>query len=63
MSEGFKEYTIYKIECKDPEIKHLYVGSTEEYETRVYNHKYDCANINLFAQYFYSVVLKKVLQY
>jgi len=44
MSEGFKEYTIYKIECKDPEIKHLYVGSTEDYESRVYNHKNVCNN-------------------
>ena len=44
MSEGFKEYTIYKIECKDPEIKHLYVGSTEIYETRVNVHKSECNN-------------------
>jgi hypothetical protein len=42
MSEGFKEYTIYKIECKDPEIKHLYVGSTKFYEKRVNVHKYEC---------------------
>jgi len=39
MSEGFKEYTIYKIECKDPEVKHIYVGSTEDYESRVNRHK------------------------
>lgn len=44
MSEEFKEYTIYKIECKDPEVKHLYVGSTEDYEKRVSLHKSDCNN-------------------
>jgi len=44
MTEEFKEYTIYKIECKDPEVKHLYVGSTENYEKRVGLHKNNCNN-------------------
>lgn len=34
-----KKYIIYKICCKDPNIKELYVGSTSSYARRIQSHK------------------------
>jgi group I intron endonuclease len=36
------EYTIYKIICKDENIKDCYVGSTKDLHRRKSNHKYSC---------------------
>ena len=33
------DYYIYKIYCSDPFMKHLYVGSTNDFERRVQSHK------------------------
>jgi hypothetical protein len=38
--------TIYKIYCRDIEIKECYVGSTEEYDKRCRGHKTHCNNTN-----------------
>jgi len=37
---------IYKIYCKDENIKECYVGSTNDLKKRKYTHKYSCNNIN-----------------
>ena len=37
---------IYKLCCKNPEIKEIYVGSTTNLIKRKYYHKYDCNNVN-----------------
>ena len=33
------DYYIYKIYCSDPFMKHLYIGSTNDYERRLLQHK------------------------
>ena len=33
------DYYIYKIYCSDPLVKHLYIGSTTDFERRVRDHK------------------------
>ena len=38
--------TIYKIYCRDSEIKECYVGSTEDFHTRCRKHKTRCNNTN-----------------
>lgn len=38
--------TIYKIQCKDPSITDIYIGSTTDYRQRKNRHKYDCLNLN-----------------
>ena len=40
----YSKSIIYKIVCKNPEIKDCYVGSTTNYDKRKWNHKYDCNN-------------------
>jgi group I intron endonuclease len=44
------EYTIYKIYCKDENIKDCYVGSTKDLSNRKAVHKFDCKNkdINVY---------------
>lgn len=39
-----KNFHIYEIRCKDPEIKDLYVGSTSNLSKRIYSHKSCCNN-------------------
>tara|TARA_R110002153_G_scaffold238082_1_gene392344 strand:- start:120 stop:731 length:612 start_codon:yes stop_codon:yes gene_type:complete len=46
--------TIYKISCRDSEIKDCYVGSTEHYNKRCENHKSNCYNTNI-KEYNYKV--------
>jgi len=41
-----KYYTIYKISCKDLDIKEGYVGSTDNYGNRQGTHKSRCSNNN-----------------
>ena len=44
---NYNKSIIYKICCKDINIKEIYVGSTaNELRKRKYSHKYDCNNIN-----------------
>ena len=38
----YSKTIIYKIVCKNPEIKHLYVGHTTDITTRKRLHKQDC---------------------
>ncbi len=40
------EITIYKIYCKDQNIKDIYIGSTSNFERRTFQHKYCCNNTN-----------------
>ena len=40
---------IYKIYCKDENIKDCYIGSTKYFTNRKRRHKYDCSNINCMA--------------
>jgi len=45
-----KDYSkglIYKLCCKDPTIKEIYVGSTTNFTQRKRGHKSDCCNINI----------------
>ena len=39
-----RKYTIYKIICKNSEIKHAYVGQTTCFKKRKYAHSYSCNN-------------------
>ena len=39
-----KKQCIYRIECKDPEIKQIYIGSTNYLERRIGEHKSHCIN-------------------
>lgn len=39
-----KNYLLYKICCKNPDIKECYVGSTCDYRARVNRHKYAATN-------------------
>lgn len=39
-------YYIYKLFCKDPEITHVYVGSTKCMSSRMTSHKTACVNPN-----------------
>jgi hypothetical protein len=45
---------IYKLVCKNPEIKDIYVGSTTDYTKRKNQHKYDC-NSEMNEHYNYKV--------
>ena len=33
---------VYRIECKDPEIKKIYIGSSLDLDNRIGSHKYSC---------------------
>jgi len=37
---------IYRIECIDPDVKEIYIGSTENLNNRIIHHKSDCNNKN-----------------
>ena len=37
---------VYKIYCKDPEVKETYIGSTKKFYNREQSHKSNCANSN-----------------
>ena len=43
---NYNNSIIYKLCCKDPEIKEIYVGSTTNFTRRKQNHKSICNNIN-----------------
>jgi hypothetical protein len=38
--------TIYKIKCKDENVKDIYIGHTTNITKRIYNHKNRCMNEN-----------------
>jgi hypothetical protein len=44
---NYENGTIYKICCKDPEIKDCYVGSTTDHNSRKSAHKSNCNNENV----------------
>jgi len=37
---------VYRIECLNPEIKEIYIGSTKDLDERIKHHKKDCKNSN-----------------
>ena len=41
---GEREYYIYRIFCKDANIKNCYVGHTNSFVSRKGQHKYNCHN-------------------
>ena len=43
--EKISNYIIYKISCKDENIKNLYVGSTVNFYNRQYQHTKSCFNV------------------
>jgi hypothetical protein len=43
---AYSNTIIYKIYCKDENIKHLYVGHTTNFTQRKYEHKKDCNSLN-----------------
>ena len=43
---NYSQAKIYKLCCRNPEIKDIYVGSTCNFTKRKYEHKSDCNNIN-----------------
>ena len=51
---GYSKSIIYKICCKDPEIKDIYIGSTTNFRKRKYHHKCCCNNIKRH-EYNYNV--------
>ena len=42
--ENNKKYCVYKIFCKDPEIKEIYYGSTSNFYHRCHSHKHSVKN-------------------
>ena len=46
LPKDFSKGLIYKLCCKDPTIKEIYVGSTTNFTQRKRNHKSDCNNSN-----------------
>jgi hypothetical protein len=46
---------IYKIFCKDPIIKEIYIGHTTNFVTRKSEHKTSCKNSNIYI-YIYIVI-------
>ena len=42
MSETPREYTIYRLACKNPECPSKYIGSTKSFSTRRSTHKRNC---------------------
>ena len=44
MPLNYQNSVVYKICCKDPEIKDIYVGSTTNFKRRMSNHKTNCNN-------------------
>ena len=49
---------IYKIVCRDLEVKDFYIGHTTSFKHRKIQHKYDCQNLNSKKQniYLYSFI-------
>jgi predicted GIY-YIG superfamily endonuclease len=43
---NYGETIIYKLCCKNPEIKNIYVGHTTNFRRRKWEHKSDCENEN-----------------
>ena len=43
---NYQNVMIYKIVCKDLNIKSVYIGSTTDFTNRKYDHKSNCNNIN-----------------
>jgi len=41
---NYNKSTIYKLCCKDPEVKDEYIGSTTNFKLRKHGHKYACTN-------------------
>ena len=48
---NYQNGLIYKIVCKDLDVKYIYVGSTCNFETRRNNHKSKCNNGNNYKIY------------
>ena len=43
---NYQNLIIYKIVCKDLNIKPVYIGSTTDFTNRKYDHKSNCINID-----------------
>jgi len=43
---NYNESMIYKLCCKDTDIKEIYIGSTVNFRNRKWSHKSSCNNIN-----------------
>ena len=41
---GYSKTSFYKLECKDPNVTEIYVGSTTNFDKRKYDHKRKCIN-------------------
>ena len=46
MAKDYTNACVYKIYCKDPAIKYVYVGSSTNIVRRIYAHKSSCNNEN-----------------
>ena len=57
---NYENSIVYKLCCKDPEIKDIYVGSTTNFRRRKCNHKSVCNNENskLYNLYVYQFIRK-----
>ena len=53
-STDYSNCTIYKIVCKDPKIKDIYIGSTINFTKRMSEHKCRCHNPNCNAYNHYK---------
>lgn len=54
---NYQKAVIYKIHCKDTNIKELYIGSTTQFNKRKFCHKYNCNNENITKKYNINVYI------
>lgn len=53
---NYENGVIYKIFCKNPEIKDIYIGSTTIFQYRKYRHKSHCKNTNYDNSFKYKFI-------
>ena len=46
MKVDYSKTFIYKLCCRDPNVKEIYVGHSTDFKSRNLSHKYSCNNIN-----------------
>tara|TARA_R100000988_G_scaffold103554_1_gene83362 strand:- start:372 stop:968 length:597 start_codon:yes stop_codon:yes gene_type:complete len=51
---NYQNAIIYKLCCKDTNVKEIYVGSTSNFKARKHQHKECCNNINSKSHYYYK---------
>ena len=57
---NYQNALIYKIVCKNLDVKECYVGSTTDFRKRKWGHKYNCNNVKSKHYYLNVYNVKKV---